>query len=458
MIKQSTESLEARLNDFDPATRRDALAALVMLQQGAFPVAGDNVNMHCHSFCSFNSAGMSPVRLAWEAKKAGLYAAGLCDFDVLDGMEEFYHAAELIELRAAVHLETRAFWQESAHLEFNSPGEPGVVYIMGCGFCQYPEEGSSQGEELLRLGQAARQRNEDLIARINSRLDRVNVSFRREVLPQSPTGTPTERHIVRAYLSKAEKIVPDAGERAAFWAPLLKTSPAKTKQLLDQPLLLEGAVRDALVKRGGIGYEQPSESQFPALEKFVAWVRDCGAIPTATWLDGSSPGEKDAGKLLDSLMATGCRAINIIPDRNWNVSDSTQRRKKVKSLETMVKEAERRHLPVNTGTEMNRHGQPLADDLNGPVLRRFRDVFLRGAKIMIGQTLLGRFADFSYLGEKAEGEFPDITRRNLFFAAVGGLPPLTRDRANRLRDLGPDRAFKELHDQAVPKLVADAGD
>jgi len=62
-----------------------------------------------HSFFSFNARDWSPSRIAWEARQAGLYAAAVCDFDVLDGMEEFLDAGEAIGLRAAAHLETRAF-------------------------------------------------------------------------------------------------------------------------------------------------------------------------------------------------------------------------------------------------------------------------------------------------------------------------------------------------------------
>ena len=46
-----------------------------------------NLNLHFHSFFSYNAEGFSPSHIAWEARKAGLYAAGLCDFDVLDGLE-----------------------------------------------------------------------------------------------------------------------------------------------------------------------------------------------------------------------------------------------------------------------------------------------------------------------------------------------------------------------------------
>ena len=98
--------------------------------------------MHFHSFFSYNAEGWSPSHIAWAAHRAGLYAAGLCDFDVLDGLEEFLQAGELLALRATVNLETRAFVPEYASAEINSPGEPGVTYIMGGGYAAVPEAGT----------------------------------------------------------------------------------------------------------------------------------------------------------------------------------------------------------------------------------------------------------------------------------------------------------------------------
>jgi hypothetical protein len=75
-------NLEAELNSFDRETRRNALLELADNIHGSNE-PNENVNMHFHSFFSYNYKSWSPSRIAWEAKKAGLYAAGLCDFDVL---------------------------------------------------------------------------------------------------------------------------------------------------------------------------------------------------------------------------------------------------------------------------------------------------------------------------------------------------------------------------------------
>lgn len=447
MTTRDPEILKERLNDFDPAVRRDALAALTTIWMRGFSPIAENVNMHCHSFCSFNAEGLSPTRLAWKGRRTGLYAMGICDFDVLDGMAEFLDAGELLGLRATVNLETRAFWTEYRQHEINSPGEPGIIYIMGCGFCQYPAADTTEGRTLQTLRDAAQTRNIALIERINAQLPDVRVSYQREVLPQTPTGAPTERHIIRAYIAKAEKHFPDSGERAAFWAPILKSSPEKVQAYFDNRVALEESVRGALAKQGGLGYEPPSEAQFPPVETFVSWVQDCGAIPTITWLDGMRSGEADPNTLLEALFEKGCRALNIIPERNWNLKNTEDKKRKVEALHQIVQAAERLDLPINIGTEMNKDGQPFVDDLNGPVLRRYREPFLRGARIMVGHTLLGRFADCGYLSTRARTEWPDRKARNHFFETVGALAPLTRERAETLRDMGAEAAFKALRDE-----------
>ena len=68
------------------------------------------------------------------ARKAGLAFAGIVDFDVLDGADEFLAAGRLIGLKTCVSLESRVFVPEFATRVINSPGEPGVSYHMGVGF------------------------------------------------------------------------------------------------------------------------------------------------------------------------------------------------------------------------------------------------------------------------------------------------------------------------------------
>ena len=126
--------LETKLNDFSAPVRAQALADLVMLaQQGDVSVASESesINLHCHTFYSFNAYGYSPTALAWLAKRSGFKALGIVDFNVLDGVEEYLSACETIGVRGSAGLETRVYIPEFASREINSPGEPGVCYHMG---------------------------------------------------------------------------------------------------------------------------------------------------------------------------------------------------------------------------------------------------------------------------------------------------------------------------------------
>jgi hypothetical protein len=438
--------MQAALDSFSCDERDAALRKLAAA--GGFPAPGVDFNMHCHSFFSYNADGWSPSRVAYECRARGLCAAALCDFDVLDGLEEFLAAGRTLALRAAVHLETRAYVRELAGADISSPGEPGVTYIMGCGFTGLPADGAPQAQTLARLRQGAQERNLALIARVNATLPAVAIDYARDVLPLTPKGVATERHIIRAYRTQAEAVFAGPAARAAFWSPLLKCDAAAYPATEASIPKLEDLIRNALAKRGGIGYIQPDETTFPLADDFTRWVKACGAIPTVAWLDGTSGGEAGCDRLLDLMTDKGCAALNIIPDRNWNLKKPEEAALKQAKLDEVVAGCVKRDLPLNIGTEMNKGGLPFVDELNGPVLKRYAAVFIQGMRVMVGQTVLGRYARAPYLGERAEAEFANIKKRNAFYAAVGALPALTEAAADTLLSAGPDKAFS---------LLADAG-
>lgn len=441
-----SHSLLDRLNSFTYSDRADALESLIKSNQSAKP-SSTNVNMHMHSFFSYNAHGYSPTRIAWEAKQAGLYGAGLCDFDVLDGLEEFLDATRRIGLRAAVNLETRAYLKEYAQHEINSPGEPGVTYIMGAGFPRALAENTPQHRELTGYRDRARSRNVALVGRINAKLPTIAIDYDKDVLPLTPAGVATERHIISAYIAKTKQACGHADATATFLGGLLGITKDEAVALLADLPTLEEKMRSKLAKQGGLGYEQPSATTFPLVDDFVAWVRACDAIPMVTWLDGTSSGEKDGRAMLECLAAKGCVALNIIPDRNWNIKKPDVQATKVKCLNDIVKHADDMNLPINIGTEMNKLGLPFADDLDGTYLAPHKASFLKGARIMVGQSILARYAATSYISKRAAAEFPNISERNQFFEAVGAMQALDQDKARNLEAMGADKAFSWFQDQ-----------
>lgn len=423
------------LDSFDGAERRAALLRHAAVARAPVaPGAGAPVNMHLHTFFSFNAAGCSPSHLAVRAREWGLYAAATCDFDVLDAVDEFLEAGALLGLRAASHLETRVYAPEFTGVETNSPGEPGICYVMGAGFPRTPPPGSAGFPMAERLRRRASGRNAAVVARINEHLPAIAVRYEEEVAGLTPRRSPTERHVVRAYVNRARQAFPDAAARAEFWGEVLEQPPAAVAALSRGRL--EEQIRRRLIKQGGAAYQQPGPAAFPELGAFFSWVRDAGAIPMAAWRDGASAGEAAPDSWLEALEARGAAAVNVVPEL---VADPAH-------LQSLMAEVTRRALPVNVGTEMNADGLPDWDDLDSPELAPYRSAFVSGAEVMVGHTTLARYAGFPYCGAAAQAEFPRREQRNRFFAAVGRLPPPASGAARRLAELGETAALARVRE------------
>ena len=365
------ETLETQLNDFDAVRRDAALCELLALaDQGVVNVAppSDVANMHCHTLFSYNAYGYSPTALAWLAKKSGYKFMGIVDFDVLDGVEEFLAACDLAGVRGSAGMETRVFIPEFATREINSPGEPGIFYHMGIGFTStdVADLNGEAGAILASLRARAEARNRDVAARVNAYLDPVTIDYDRDVLPLTPAGNATERHMVVAYLAAARRTIADP---VAFWATKLNAAREAIAAIIDDDPKIQNLVRAKLMKRGGVGYVQPTPEMFPAVEEVNRVITACGALPCATWLDGLSAGEQAEEELLDLLIGKGVVALNIVPDRNWRMADPEVKRVKLHKLYEIVELAQRLDLPLNVGTEMNAPGNRLVDDFAAPELR-----------------------------------------------------------------------------------------
>jgi hypothetical protein len=448
IFEGTVKDIKAGLDDFRYATRKDALEKLVALNVSN-PPRGENPNLHMHTFFSYNAYDWSPTRFAWEAREAGLHAAGIIDFDVLDGVEEFLDAGAYLGLRATAGFETRGYLPSFSELVIDSPGEPGVHYIAGAGFVRAPEEGTGEARVLESFRQTAKLRNKELVGRINAKLPDLAVDYEREVMTRTPSGNATERHIISAYVDKSIQVFPLAQVRAGYWSEVFAMPKEEALALMEDRPRFEEKVRARLAKSGGLGYVKPGPLTFPAVASVYAWIKACGAIPMDSWLDGTSPGESRIAELFECNRAHGALAMNLIPDRNWNIKDAREKRIKLDNLGAIVKLADAAHMPIHIGTEGNKAGLPFVDDLGGADLAPFKKVFLKGANILVGHSLLSRYAGFSYVGAEAEGEFGrNIERKNAFFESVGALPPLQWESAQGLRESGPAKALEAFRDSA----------
>ena len=419
------EKYEARLDSFHAAERMDALeklTALVRAGEIARPHEKPVHNLHGHSFFSYNCYGFSPAHFAWVAARGGFEAAGLVDFDVLDGLEEFHAAGRLLDLRTVVSVESRTFVPEFATRVTNSPGEPGISYHMAVGF---PGQPAHAGAARFLHGMRANseRRNRDLLARVNAFLAPAAIDYDKDVLPLTPKGNATERHIVLAYARKAAALFPDATHLAAFWAA--KLGSADGLDLPDGPKLLN-LLRSKTMKKGGVGYVQPGRESFPLMADMNRFALQCGAMPAVAWFDGASEGEQAMEELLRVAMSTGAAALNIIPDRNYTPGKPDQR---LRNLHDVVALADRLDLPVIVGTELNSAGQKLVDDFDTAEIKPLVASFRRGWQVVYGHTVLQRVAGLGYCGEWAERNLPARRARNDFYSEMGrSLRPSTEDR------------------------------
>lgn len=429
--------LEQQLNNFDIDERKAALVELSQLAQNdkiRLPKPKPEVNLHFHTFFSYNAKNWSPSRIAWEAKKYGLEVAGIVDFDVLEGMPEFLEAGELLGLKTVAGLESRVYVSEYSDKVINSPNEPGILYFMGHGCIRRGVDD--------RLYILARKRNIEVMQRINAYLGDVSLDYDRDVLPLTPSGNATERHLLLAYDRKAIEV---HGENTAkFWADVLDMPEPKVKELMSNTPVFHEKLRSKLIKFGGVGYVQPESGSFPSLELVIEMIKSIGAIPTTTWLDGTSEGEADMMANLEFMTRKGVISLNIIPDRNWNIKDPKEKSVKLAKLREVIEAARYFDLPLSIGTEMNKAGQPFVDDFSAPELADYVNDFVRGAQFFYGHTLLARYADFGYFSHAAEAEFgKDRHAKKQFYTKVGATAKPEKALFDRLSEHKGELSAKE---------------
>jgi hypothetical protein len=280
-----------------------------------------------------------------------------------------------------------------------------------------------------------------MVERINAHLSPLTVDYDRDVLPLTPAGNATERHMLAAYTRAATEHFADP---APFWAGKLELSEEQVRaQIADAPKF-QNMIRAKLMKRGGVGYAQPGPDTFPSIDEVNRLIVACGALPCAAWLDGTTSGEQAIEELLELLIAKGAAALNIIPDRNWNISDPEMRRTKVKKLYEVVELARKFDLPLNIGTEMNSYGQRLADDFAAPELSPVRQAFLDGADFIYGHTMLQRAIGLGYQNKWAQTYLPTRSDRNVFFIKAGRKIPPGLAGIRKLKQLSPEQTPAEI--------------
>jgi hypothetical protein len=284
---------------------------------------------------------------------------------------------------------------------------------------------------------AAEQRTRDMLLRVNAYMRPVELDYEQDVLPLTPNGNATERHLCEAFERKAAQVFPDAAQRAAYWQEKLGDAPPAGAKL-------QNLIRARTMKKGGVGYVQPGQGSFPLMSDMNRFVLDSGAIPTLTWLDGTSEGEQCLAELFETAVATGAAALNIIPDRNYTPGVKDQ---KLKNLYDVVKMAEQHDFPIIVGTEMNSPGNKFVDSFGTAELAPLVPVFLRGAHIIYGHSVMQRQSGLGYLSPWSKRAFAGVSAKNQFFERLGReLQPATEGRLRGLTaEATPDQVLARIH-------------
>ncbi|MCM8816985.1 MAG: hypothetical protein NC913_05685 [Candidatus Omnitrophica bacterium] len=344
-------------------------------------------NMHLHSFHSFNYKNWSPSRIILEAYKTGLKHIGIIDFDTLEALEETKLASKVFGVPSLCGLETRVFVPELATKIINSPGEPGIYYINGLGFKKIPVKDSEAGKIYAKLHTIAEARNKTVIEKLNEFLHPVTVDYEKDVIPLTPSRNPTERHIIMAYIEKSEKIFNSSAKSNSFWSDIIKIHPDEVDKIrIEKPGDFMEKIRSVLVKNGGPGYVRPDPSTFPTIDEFIKMVNDSGGIVVGNWLDGTNEGEKNPEEFLEFMLSKDIRIMNIIPERNWNISNSDEKVIKVANLDQFMAACQKMNIPVICGTEMNKYGQPFVDNFETPELKKYLQFFQKSVDYLFELT------------------------------------------------------------------------
>jgi hypothetical protein len=438
------ERLEKGLDSFDLTMRRHSLLALMSLVDAgslALPEAENIANLHCHSFFSYNGYGYSPSHLAWLGRKHGINFMGIVDFDILDGVDEFLAACEVTGVRGTSGIETRVFIPEFRHAEINSPGEPGIAYHMGVGFVRSSVDASAAGA-IADIRQQAVQRNLQIVERVNQFLTPLTLDYEADVLPLTPSGYATERHMVQKIAEKSFHAFVDP---IRFWAEKFGESHEFIEAIAEDSNHFQNYLRQKLMKRGGVAYVQPEGESFPSVEVFHEVILAENAIPCSAWLDGTSAGEAEIERLLGLLMDKGVAAINIIPDRNWNIPDEKAKAIKLAKLYHIVDLADSLDLPIIVGTEMNSFGQKRVDDFDAPELDPVKEQFIKGAYFLYGHTRMEILWGMGYQSQWSREHLTNRKQKNEFFEAVGRLIPPSFKHIGINKNRTPQQVLQELH-------------
>lgn len=322
-------------------SRIDALRELVSVMPSqrrggsAVPPPTGEVNNHVHTIYSFSPH--TPAMAAWQARAAGLAAAGSVDHDSVGAAEEMLESSAILGIGSTVGFELRVSLLDSpfAARKINNPDSAGIAYMTIQGL---PRRAIPEASGFLKPVSLARGlRNAKTTAAISVILTEAGYSkidYARDVLPLSKVsqgGSVTERHILAA---AALSIMSKHGKGPELTAGIERqlgiVAPPKLAGWLGDPgnphylYDLLGLLKSGFLDRVFI---QPGPDECIPVRTAIGFARRVGAIPAYAYLGDiaeSPTGDKKAENFEDAFLdelvpylgELGFQAIAYMPPRN----------------------------------------------------------------------------------------------------------------------------------------------
>ena len=362
-------------------------------------------DIHIHTNRSYNPEHWSPERTVWQGWIKRAPVVGTVDFDTLSSVQPAWNAGLMLGQKVVASFETRIYLPEFAHKTINSPGEPGVCYIMVTG-CKEP--GVEAKAVLDRVGLVAHRRNDAVLRSLLGYLDLGQLVHYEQVIQRTVSGMPTDRHVIAAVMDAVTEryALDEESELIRYWAGKLHTD---VEAAIEQGKL--GDMIRKLTKPDGEAALEFDATNFATLTDVSALADSVGGILTGAVLDGTTEFEVDVEKMFEYFTNMGVEALNFI---YWRMPRSTEG---LAWANSVMDVACARNWPTFGGSEMNSPGQK---PFGRPDFTSYYPQFERGALALYGQSLLARANNWRWMNVGVTRQFGlDIAEALAFYVSVG---------------------------------------
>jgi len=276
-------------------------------------------NGHLHTPYSF-SAFDTVEQTVQLASKEGLKAAGINDFNTVNGFDEWGRACSKHGMAPLFNIEMIGLNTEDQanDIKVNDPSNPGRTYISGKGLSTgtLPAYVSTWLSDAVAKNNMQSRAMTDLL---NHHLRNAGAPFIldfKEILRKLTKGQVRERHLARAVRLKAEKAFTSEKERVEFYKIITQKEITSS-----DPATIENLMRGALLKAGGPAFIPEDTNSFASLETIRELIMKAKGVPTYPFLGNALEGEctdfeKNIETTMKKLRERGFFSTEFITPRN----------------------------------------------------------------------------------------------------------------------------------------------